>query len=80
MGDLKALRNRRFLITKKGYPALDLQTEDRIALLLNADVPFTLGRCRDSGTSSSSLARLTSRASCVKKSCGRWSWKEMVIE
>jgi len=49
---LKALGNRRFFITKKGYTGLgppDSQAEDRIAILLGADVPFTLRRCRDRG-------------------------------
>ena len=49
---MKALGNRRFFITEKGYIGLrppDCQAEDRIAILLGADVPFTLRRCRDRG-------------------------------
>jgi hypothetical protein len=44
--------------TGNGYPSLgppDCQAEDRIAVLLDADVLFTLRLCRDSGTSSRSF-------------------------
>jgi len=50
--DLKALGNGRFFITEKDYTGLgppDCQAEDRIAILLGADVPFTLRRCGDRG-------------------------------